>query len=183
MRFSRSRILIYFLLFMYNLIYCTHLPVPVPFLLTCFAVERNYTSWAECFVVYFFLNSLLLTLFSGGVEDDVEYAEESEDTREGDEEQGEVKEEEEEDEEEEESKEIDDISSLLKEDASGEKNGIKTENLGKRKSELIVSEEPAKKKNKKKQKKTKDMEKCKVVKKRKILFIPVLYSVADSRLF
>ena len=123
-------------------------------------------------------------MFSGGVEDDVEYAEESEDTREGDEEQGEVKEEEEEEEdEEEESKEIDDFSSLLKEDASGEKNGIKTENLGKRKLELIVSEEPAKKKNKKKQKKTKDMEKCKVGKKRKILFIPVLYSVADSRLF
>ena len=122
-------------------------------------------------------------MFSGGVEDDVEYAEESEDTREGDEEQGEVKEEEEEDEEEEESKEINDFSSLLKEDASGEKNEIKTENLGKRKLELIVSEEPAKKKKKKKQKKTKDMEKCKVGKKRKILFIPVLYSVADSRLF
>ena len=125
-------------------------------------------------------------MFSGGVEDDVEYAEESEDTREGDEEQGEVKEEEEEeeeDEEEEESKEIDDFSSLLKEDASGEKNAIKTENLGKRKLELMVSEEPAKKKKKKKQKKTKDMEKCKVVKKRKILVIPVLYSVADSRLF
>ena len=126
-------------------------------------------------------------MFSGGVEDDVEYAEASEDTREGDEEQGEVKEEEEEeeeeDEEEEENKEINDISSLLKEVASGEKNEIKTENLGKRKLELIVSEEPAKKKKKKKQKKTKDMEKCKVGKKRKILFIPVLYSVADSRLF
>ena len=115
-------------------------------------------------------------MFSGGVEDDVEYAEESEDTREGDEEQGEVKEEEEEeDEEEEENKEINDISSLLKEVASGEKNEIKTENLGKRKLELMVSEEPAKKKKKKKQKKTKDMEKCKVGNKWKILFIPVRY--------
>jgi cobalamin biosynthesis protein CobT len=99
------------------------------------------------------------------VEDDVDYAEDNEETSDkeeqtkGNDEEEQEEEEEEHESEAEENEDKDDIAALLREERSGETEMSRKENLGKRKVELIASEGPAKKKKKKKPK----AEKCKVI--------------------